>query len=366
MRVTRRSFLKTGAVGLVGAGAILSGAGLEAQAAPETRNKREGMRYRVLGRTNLLVSELSMGGLGAKAEVIGAALDKGVNLIHSAAGYGDSFDQIAKVLPDRRNDVFLAIKPVGGVDELKQLLARLKTDHVDIVLHATDKVEEAQDANGAIRQRFQALKDAGLARFLGITCHSNVGAVAMAAAQAGHWDVVMAKYGMDLRAEVGPAVDQAHEKQVGVLAMKALPKAPDDAVKTAFQTALDKPGLTSVVKGLPSLELLETLTAAVKARPAEGDHAALRRHMIAQRASTCAMCSKCSACPQQVAVEQSLICLLYYDRQLGEKQYARQVYAEIPRACTVEGCRDCGTCEKVCPNGLPVRRLLREAHAQLA
>ena len=366
MRVSRRSFIKTGAVGLVGAGAILGGAGLEAQAAPETRNKREGMRYRVLGRTNLLVSELSMGGLGANAEVIAAALDKGVNLIHTNVGYPNSFDAIAKVLPDRRNEFFLAIKGVSTVDQFKQWLATLKTDRADIVFHPTDKVEEAQDADGAIRQRFQALKDAGLVRFLGLTCHSNVGAVATAALEAGHWDVVMAKYGMDLRAEVGPVVDQAHEKQVGVLAMKALPNASGDVMKTAFQTALDKPGLTSVLKGMPTFELLESLTAALKARPAEGDHAALRQHMIAQRASTCAMCSKCSACPQQVAVEESLVCLLYYDRQLGEKQYARQAYAAIPRACTVEACRDCGACEEVCPNGLPVRRLLREAHAQLA
>jgi len=365
MRVTRRSFIKTGAVGLVGAGAVVGAGGVVAQAEPEARNKRDGMRYRVLGRTNLLVSELSIGGLGAKAEVISAALDKGVNLIHSAAGYPGSFDEIAKVLPDRRNEVFLGLKPVATVDQFKQLLATLKTDRADIVFHATDKVEDAADADGAIRQAFAALKDAGLVRFLGLTCHSNVGALAAAAIQAGHWDLIMPRYGMDVRGEAATAIDQAKEKNVGVLAIKSLANTSGDAMKTAFQTALDKPGVTSVLKGLPSFELLETLIAAMKERPTAEAQAALWHHVVAQRGAACGMCSKCSACPQNIAVEESLVCLLYYDRQLGEKRYAREVYAALPRCRTVEACRDCGTCEAVCPNGLPVRQLLREAHEQL-
>ncbi len=69
-RLSRRSFFKTGAVGLAGAGAALSRGRAPAQETtePEARNQRDGMRYRVLGRTNLLVSELSMGGQQATAE----------------------------------------------------------------------------------------------------------------------------------------------------------------------------------------------------------------------------------------------------------------------------------------------------------
>jgi uncharacterized protein len=366
MRVSRRSFIQAAGIGALGVGGVVAGGAALAQGEPEARNKRDGMRYRVLGRTNLLVSELAIGGLGPKAEVIGAALDRGVNLIHTCQSYPNSFAEIAKVFPARREEVFLAIKAVGGVAEFPNELAALKTDRADILFHPTDKVEDAQDANGAIRERFAAFKEKGLVRFMGLTCHSNVGAVAAAAVEAGHWDVIMPRYAMDVRAEVAPAIDTAHEKKVGVLAMKSLANTSGDATKTAFQTALEKPGVTAVLKGLPSFELLDTLVKAMAERPTAEAQVRLWEQIVAGRGSACGMCSKCSACPQNVAIEEALVCLLYYDAQLGEPGYARQVYRALPAERTVAACRDCGTCEHVCPNRLPVRELLREADTRLA
>ncbi len=337
-------------------------------AEPEARNKRDGMKYRVLGRTNLLVSELSMGGLGATAEVLSAAIDKGVNLFHTGAAYdgGNSFAEAAKVLPDRRDEVFLAVKGLAGVEQFNGWLTTLKTDHVDIVFHATDRVEDVTDQDGAIRARFQALKEAGLARFLGVTAHSNVGAVCEAAVQSGHWDAIMPKYALDLRQEVVPAVDAAPEKRVGVLAMKALAGAQGADRKTAFQTALDKPGLTAVLKGLPSFEMLETLIEAVNSRPTADEQASLWQNAVARRSETCGMCSRCNGCPQGLAVEETVMCLLYYDRELDAPGHARQVYRSLRPEQTALACGNCGTCEKVCPNNLPVREIMREAHARFA
>ncbi len=369
--LSRRSFIAAGTAGLAG----LAGAGLAKAATPplperpaptpEARNQREGMRYRVLGRTNLLVSVLSHGGEGLTADVLSAALDTGVNVVHTADHYPGSFDEAAKVLPRRRDELFLAVKFVAPVDRFGGWLARLKTDHADLVFHPTERPEDARDENGALRERFAALRDAGLARFLGITCHSNVAAVAQAAVEAGHWDVIMPQYGPDLRAAVGSAIDGAHERNIGVLGMKCLANTRGDAMKTAFQTALDKRGLTAVLKGLPTFELLDALVRAVNERPTPEEQAALWQHVVAQRSTTCRMCSRCSACPQGIAVEESLKCLLYYDRQLGQPDLARHVYASLPADRTIRACAGCGTCEGVCPNRLPVRELLREADRQL-
>lgn len=369
-RVSRRSFFRTGAVGLAGAGSALVIGRTAAQEAtePEARNRREGMRYRVLGRTNLLVSELSMGGLGATAEVLSAAIDKGVNLFHTGVAYdgGNSFAEAAKVLPDRREEVFLAVKGLAGVEQFQGWLTVLKTDHVDIAFHATDRIEDAADQDGAIRARFQALKEAGLARFLGVTAHSNVGPVCEAAVQSGHWDVIMPKYALDLRPEVVPAIDAAHQKGVGALAMKTLAGARGADAKTAFQTALDRPGLTAVLKGLPSFEMLDILVEAVNSRPTAEEQASLWRNAVARRSETCAMCSRCNGCPQGLAVEETVMCLLYYDRDLDAPGHARQVYRSLRPEQTALACGDCGACERVCPNDLPIRQIMREAHSKFA
>jgi predicted aldo/keto reductase-like oxidoreductase len=367
--LSRRAFVAAGATGLAGAGLAahaIPNLPERPKPAPESRNQREGMRYRLLGRTNLLVSVLSHGGEQLRADVFSAALDRGVNLLHIAQEYAGSFDEAAKVLPQRRGELFLAIKHVTPVDQFKGWLSRLKTDHADLVFHPTDRPDDARDQTGAIRERFLALRDAGLVRFLGITCHSNVAAVGRAAVEAGHWDAIMPQFGPGLRAEVGPVVDDAHEREMGVLGMKALANTTGDARKTAFQTALERRGLTSVLKGLPDFELLDMLVRAVGEQPDAEQQAALWRHVLAQRSETCWMCSRCAACPQGIAVEESLKCLLYYDRQLGHASYARQVYAALPRERTVAACVGCGTCERLCPNGLPVRDLLREADRVLS
>ncbi|MBM4029647.1 MAG: hypothetical protein FJ280_30250, partial [Planctomycetes bacterium] len=91
-----------------------------------------------------------------------------------------------------------------------------------------------------------------------------------------------------------------------------------------------------------------------------------QRHVAAHRGETCAMCSACLGCPRGVAVEEILRCSLYYRQEQNDPALARAVYHELAPGQLPQNCADCGHCERVCPNGLPVRRLLREAHVALA
>ncbi|MGQ9730285.1 MAG: hypothetical protein ACUVX8_03350 [Candidatus Zipacnadales bacterium] len=368
--IPRRAFLKTGAASVVGIGAALTSTPVLSQdgTAPEERNKRDGMRYRVLGRTNLLVSELTMGGLGATASVLAAALDKGVNLFHTAIAYdqGNSFAQAAQVLPDRREEVFLALKGLPSVDEFARWLKMLGVESADIVFHPLSRSSEANDENGSVRTRYQALKDRGLVRFLGLTVHSDVGPGMQTGLEAGIWDCIMPRYGLDLRTELAPLVDAAYTKKIGVLGMKSLAGTQGDQMKTALQTALDKPGLTSVLKGLPSFELLDSLVAALNERPTADEQARLWQSYTDRRNTMCAMCSKCSVCPNGLACEEVVMCLLYYDQELHRPDHARQTYRALPLEQTAVRCANCGTCERLCPNGLPIRQLMRTAHERYA
>ena len=78
------------------------------------------MEYKELGKTGLKVSRLGFGGAeigyfkedqASVDELLGSALDSGLNLIDTAAAYWTSEKLIGKALKERRRDVVLIGKP---------------------------------------------------------------------------------------------------------------------------------------------------------------------------------------------------------------------------------------------------------------
>ena len=142
------------------------------------------MIMRRLGKTELEVTALGFGAgqIGgsdvsqADAErMLKAALDAGINVIDTAAIYGDSEEKIGRSLADRRDEFVLITKcgqedPPGWTPELVRMslersLRRLRTDHVDVLLlHSCDEKELAGE--GLLEALYQCRAD-GLARFIG-------------------------------------------------------------------------------------------------------------------------------------------------------------------------------------------------------
>ncbi|MEV4293771.1 aldo/keto reductase [Microbispora rosea] len=157
------------------------------------------MKYRLLGRTGVWVSEISLGAMtfGGKDHpvyrahgalgreevdrIVGTALDAGINFIDTADVYadGESEELLGQALGRRRRDVLLATKllaPVGpgpndqGLSRLHVMralddsLRRLKTDYIDLYqLHNYDHVTP-------IEETLSALDDAvrqGKVRYIG-------------------------------------------------------------------------------------------------------------------------------------------------------------------------------------------------------
>lgn len=144
------------------------------------------MKYRLLGRTGVWVSEISLGAmtfggkehpvygpLGALGQeevdrVVGAALDAGVNFIDTADVYadGESEELLGRAIGQRRRDVVLATKlmaPVGpgpndqGLSRLHMMraledsLRRLKTDYVDLYqVHNYDRLTPIEETLSAL------------------------------------------------------------------------------------------------------------------------------------------------------------------------------------------------------------------------
>ncbi len=204
------------------------------------------MRYRPLGRTGLLVSEICFGAMtfggkgfwavvGTQGEteadrLVGKALDAGVNFFDTADVYseGESERLLGKALAPRRHEVILATKVRGRVGPgpndvglsrghvlagVDASLKRLGTDYVDLYqIHGFDPLMPLDETLRALEQ----IVSAGKVRYLGC---SNLAAwqimKALGISERHGWarfDSLQAYYsiaGRDLEREVVPLlVDQ--------------------------------------------------------------------------------------------------------------------------------------------------------------
>ena len=211
------------------------------------------MNYRLLGRTGLRVSEISLGaveigmpygiptagGLERPSEeeahaLLHAALDMGINLIDTARAYGESEEIIGRALKGRRHEYILATKVYHYADRglstaeqrrairesIETSLRALQTDVIDILqIHsATQEVLE----RGEVLRELEEAQRAGKARFLGATVYGVE--APMTAVLDGHYDVIQVAYNMldrRLEAEVLPL---AYEKRIGVMVRSVLLK----------------------------------------------------------------------------------------------------------------------------------------------
>jgi len=156
------------------------------------------MKKRILGRTGLEVSELSLGGLfvssvGGKtfdeaSKAIHRAIELGVNYVDTAPGYANSEEVLGKALADVDAPLIISTK-LGGrpqpfdpqnKDALRQSLEEslrlLGRDYVDmLMIHEPDRPGQYDwwgdnwgNFTGPVTDLLDELKDEGLIRFTGL------------------------------------------------------------------------------------------------------------------------------------------------------------------------------------------------------
>jgi len=256
----RRKFLKTLSAGAVGAAGW--GRGRTAGTSLSGPAPLDALPRRPLGRTGETLSIVGLGGLvladespETADELVREALDHGVNYFDVAPSYGNAEDRMGPALRPFRKDVFLACKTLkrdraGAAEELRQSLLKLQTDHFDLYqLHAlakTGEVEQALGPGGALETFAQAKKE-GRIRFIGLSAHS--AEAALLAMSQFDFDTILfpVNFVCFLKGNFGPqVVAAAQEKNMGILALKALARQPwpkgaqrDDWPKCWYQPILD-------------------------------------------------------------------------------------------------------------------------------
>jgi uncharacterized protein len=246
---------------------------------------------RVLGATGVRVPLIGYGTapLGKKgvsrAEAVRClnhAIDLGITYLDTSPDYG-SEPHVGEVMKTRRREVFLATKinrrsKEGVLDEIKESLDRLQTDHVDLIqVHAVGAyadLEQTLAPDGAIAALEEA-RAQGLVRFVGITGHARPEMLAEALRRY-PFDAVLIALGVIDRLISSPEtffLPEAQRRNVGVIAMKALGHGVIGQRELALRYSLSLPNVALAIVGMQSVQQIDEI-AAIGARyepPSQSD-----------------------------------------------------------------------------------------------
>jgi predicted aldo/keto reductase-like oxidoreductase len=393
------------AIGVAGAGSVVAAGPALAQSNPPASPGpvKATLPLRAYGRTGVKVPILALGGIfdiSTNQLVLQRALDLGVTYWDTANGYvnGNSEKGIGQFFernPDVRQRIFLVTKAGGAhtADKLDAVLAvsleRMKTDYVDLFfLHG---LRDGSDLTSEIRAWSEKAKAANKIRFIGFSTHSNMEASLQAAARAGWVDGIMLKYDFRLMHTdtMRAAVDACEKAGIGLTAMKTQAKGTFNLeneadlklgghfVKRGFteqqaklKAVWENPQIASICSQMPNVTILSANVAAAldRTRLSAADQAVLREYAEATCARYCDGCvQRCEpALEHQVPVGDLMRGLMYH-RQYGDVALARSVLGQLPVAVRERlASLDYTAAERVCPNRLPIGRLMREAGELLA
>ena len=198
------------------------------------------MDYVALENTGLQVSRLGIGlaeigetdvEVSQVDRLLNAALDAGINFLDTAACYGHSEELIGRTVAGRRVEFSLATKcghVAGGyegqawsaqtiADSIDRSLARLQTDHVDLVqLHSCDL---ATLERGEVVEALLRAKQQGKTRLIG---YSGDNAAARWAVASGHFETLQTSFSLVDQKARRDLFDAAEAAGLGIIVKRPI------------------------------------------------------------------------------------------------------------------------------------------------
>ena len=375
------------------------------------------MKYRMLGRTGLSVSEIGLGceGFAGKSmeltkKMFDLAIDSGVNCMDLYSPDPELRSRIGTVLNGRRERFILQAHlctvwrdgqykrtrdPAETQESFEELLRRLGTDYIDIgMIHYVDSPKEWKAlSEGKIMEYALNLKQSGRIRRIGLSSHNPL--AALAAAESGLIDVLMFSVNpcYDLLpanedcetlwsddSYAGPLLNMDPDREklyeacqrlgVGITVMKAFgggdllseqsPAGKALTVSQCLHYALTRPAVASVMTGVHTISQLEESLAYEHAPDHEKDYAAaLAAFPKIKWEGHCMYCGHCAPCPEGIDIASVTKFLNLAKAQGAVPETVREHYGALPH--TAGSCIRCGICETRCPFRVPIRENMKQA-----
>ena len=367
------------------------------------------MKYRKLGKTGLMISEIGFGGEWLShheeeeaVELIRYAGEKGINIIDCWMPDPKSRDIIGRGMEGRREKWFVQghigstwqdgqyvrtrdMKYVPAAFE--DILERMKTDYIDLgMIHYIDAEEDWENAmNGDFIRYVHALKDQGLIRHIGLSTHNPK--MAKRAIETGFIEMLL--FSINPAFDMHPATEDldlmfgeydaglsgidperaalyrlAEEKEVGITVMKGffggrLFDEKSSPFGTAFTPAqclhyaLTRPGVSSVLVGYDTKEQIDAAVSYETASDEEKDYASvIASAPLHSYMGQCTYCGHCRPCPMDIDIA---MVNKFYDLAVLKPEVPESVrahYQALP--VTAASCIGCRSCETRCPFGVGI------------
>lgn len=375
------------------------------------------MKYRKLGKTGLMVSEIGLGGEWLErhtteevAEVISYCEKSGINILDcwmsepnvrsniglGIAGHREHWVIQGHIGSTWQNGQYVRTRELSAVkDAFNDLLTRLGTDYIDLgMIHFVDeKAEFEHIMQGEFLEYVEDLKKKGTIHHIGLSTHNPE--IARLAAKSGVIEMIL--FSINPAFDMLPAsedfnvyfAEQYDEKlggiskeraelyqiceqeDVGITVMKGYAggrlfnaeASPFGVALTPVQClhyALTRPAVASVMVGYDTCAHVDAAVAYESASEAEKDYATILasapKHAYTGQ---CTYCGHCAPCPNKIDI--AMVNKLY-DLAMMQKQVPdslRAHYHEL--SVRADACIRCGGCETRCPFGVKVMEKMQMA-----
>ena len=331
------------------------------------------------------------------------AIDNGVNYIDTAYPYhrGNSEIVVGKALKDGyREKVKLATKlPVWRLKAkedfdklLDEQLKKLQTNHIDVYLmHALNKERWNTIKDLDVLDSLKKAIESGKVKNAGFSFHEDI-SFFRTILDSFDWGMCQIQYNYMEDREWEQQIKYVHSKGIAIVVMEPLlggklaNNPPAEVAKVwkesgydrspvewAFKWIFNHPEITLALSGMSDMkQVVENLKIAGNSMPNALSENELNiidkvRDLYSSMTKVkCTGCKYCVPCPNNVSIPEIFACYneaaIYNTHQESAKEYTDLKKASRDASLCIE----CGKCEEVCPQKLPIIKHLKEAHESLS
>jgi hypothetical protein len=336
--------------------------------------KKPVLEYRILGRTGLKVTAVSMGVMNCSdPAVLLRAFDLGINFYDTADCYmrGRNEEMVGKAFEGKRQKVFIQTK-VHAHEEKKmrasveRSLRRLRTDYIDVLVwHNLSSPEEVSDPK--LFEFMSKMKKEGKVRFVGFSAHSRMASLLREAVKSNLHDVALVSYNFTHSKDMKEAVAIAAKSEIGIVAMKTQAGgykrekmgglSPHQA---ALKYVLMDQNVGCAVPGVTTIEQIEECAAVMGTSFSKKNLDELKQYQSFLQGRICTMCGGCiGACPFGVPRSDLLRVVMYHEGYENDS-LVRESLQKVSRE-DIQRCSECPSCSIACRRGLDMKAQIQLA-----